>query len=265
MTGSLILKTVRERWRMAAIFAGVIVGYALLLAAIYPSIGKVKVDYAKQIPKAFAKFFGASTFNITTYNNYVAIQFLTLMWVILVAAFVISMARRMVAGELKDGTLEFLLSQPVQRWRLLSVQAMLLLAAIVGFVLVTVGSLVAFGAAFGVMETYAGYAAFILPAIALLTAIAGYSILFSALFKDPGRAALAAAGLTLLFYLINFAASYWTRIEFIGWASIFKYYQPLTVLQKATVSPRDVLIPVAFGLACFAGALWAFQRRDVAP
>ncbi len=264
MTRSLVLKTVRERWRMAAIFAGVIVGYALLLAAIYPSIGKMKVDYAKQIPKALARFFGASTFNINTFNSYVSLQFLSLMWVILVAAFVIAMARRMVAGELKDGTLEFLLSQPVQRWKLLSVQAGLLLAAIVGFVLVTMGSIVACAALFGVGTTYGGYAALMLPACALFIAIAGYSILFSAIFRDPGPAAMAAAGLTLFFYLMNFAASYWKSIEFLGWASIFKYYQPLNVIQNATVSARDVLIPILFGLACFAGALWVFQRRDVA-
>ena len=265
MIRSLAAKTLRERWRMAAIFVGVIVSYTLLVVAIYPSIGKVKTDYAKNIPKAFAKFFGVSSFNLTTFNNYVTLQFLSLMWVILVAAFVIAMARRMVAGELKEGTLEFLLSQPVQRWKLLSVQAALLLATIVGFVLVTVGSIVAFAAAFNVGSTYGGYVVFILPACALFIAIAGYSILFSAMFRDPGRAAMAAAGLTLVFYLMNFAASYWKSIEFMGWFSIFKYYQPLDFIQKASLPVRDVLVPCALGLVSFAAALWVFQRRDVAP
>ncbi|MBU1670861.1 MAG: ABC transporter permease [Actinobacteria bacterium] len=264
MTWSLVLKTLKERWRMAAIFAGVIVLYSLLLAAIYPTVGKMKTDYAKQMPKAFVKLFGVSSFNLDTFNNYVTLQFLSLMWVILVAAFVIAMARRMVAGELKDGTLEFLLSQPVQRWRLMSVQAGLLLAAIVGFVLVTVGSLIGWAAVFGVGSDYGRFAIFILPAVSLMIAIAGYSMLFSALLKDPGAAAMAAAGLTLLFYLVNFAASYWKSVEFIGWVSIFKYYQPLEVLQKSSLPARNVLVPCLFGLACFAGALWAFQRRDVA-
>jgi ABC-2 type transport system permease protein len=265
MTGNLALKTVRERWRMAAIFTGVIIAYVLLIAAIYPSIGKVKTDYAKNIPKAFAKFFGVNSFNLTTFNNYVTVQFLSLMWVILVAAFVISMARRMVAGELKDGTLEFLLSQPVRRWKLLSVQAVLLVVAIVGFVLVTVGSIVAFAAAFKVGTTYGGYVVFILPACALFIAIAGYSILFSTVFRDPGRAAMAAAGLTLVFYLMNFAASFWKSVEFMGWFSIFKYYQPIDAITKSSLPVRDVLVPVGFGLACFAAALFIFQRRDVAP
>lgn len=265
MTGSLVLKTLRERWRMATIFAGVIIAYALLIVAMYPTIGKVKSDYAKNIPKAFAKFFGASTLNLDTFDKFVTIQFLSLMWVILVAAFVISMARRMVAGELKDGTLEFLLSQPVQRWKLLSVQAAMLLAAIVGFVLVTVGSIVAFCSAFGVSASFRGYLAFILPACALYVAIGGYSILFSAIFRDPGRAAMAAAGLTLLFYLVNFAALYWDSVKSIGWFSIFKYYQPLAILQKPGLPVRDVLILCGLGLACFAAALWIFQRRDVAP
>ena len=265
MIRSLAAKTLRERWRMAAIFVGVIVAYTLLVVAIYPSIGKVKTDYAKNIPKAFAKFFGVSNFNLTTFNNYVTLQFLSLMWVILVAAFVISMARRMVAGELKEGTLEFLLSQPVQRWKLLSVQAALLLASIVGFVLVTVGSIVAFAAAFNVGSTYGGYVVFILPACALFIAIAGYSILFSAIFRDPGRAAMAAAGLTLVFYLMNFAASYWKSVEFMGWFSIFKYYQPLDAIAKSSAPVRDILVPIGFGLVCFTAALWVFQRRDVAP
>jgi len=250
---------------MAAIFAGVIVVYSIFVAAVYPSVSKMKNEYAQNMPKALAKLFGAESFDLTSFDNFVSVQFLSLMWVILVAAFIIAMARRMVAGELRDGTLEFLLSQPVRRWKLLSVQALLLLAAIAGFVLLTVASLVASAAAFGIETSLSGFAVFMIPATSLMIAIAGYSILFSAVFSEPGKAAMAAAGLTLLFYLLNFAASYWTGIEKLGWLSIFKYYRPLEVLQNSSVGALDVVVPACFGLACFAAALVVFQRRDVAP
>jgi len=76
---------------------------------------------------------------------------------------------------------------------------------------------------------------------------------------------MAAGGLTLVFYLMNFAASYWKSVELMGWFSIFKYYQPLDAIQKSSLPVRDVLVPLGFGLVCFAAALWVFQRRDVAP
>jgi ABC-2 type transport system permease protein len=262
---NLIRKTISDHWRGTSVYAIAIAAYMLMLAAIFPTIKNItniKLTLMKY-PKGLLKFFGVQSFDISSFNNYVTLQFLSLIWVIIMAAFVIAFARNLIAGELHEGTLELLLAQPIERWKVLTSEVAVILGGIIGLVVVTVASTVVFGAAFGMKVSYAGFAAFIPLGAALGASIAAYSILLSAVMRDPRRVAMAAAGLTLSFYLIHFAGTYSKVLDKVDWFSIFHYYNPLKVLDSGSVPVRSILILLAFTAACFAAALWLFQRRDI--
>lgn len=267
MNWNLIRKTISDRWRGTAVYAGGLLAYVLMLTALFPSVQKVgafKKAYMKDLPEGLIKFFNLQKFDVTSFDSYMTIQFLGLLWVIVLAAFAISFARNMVAGEIQDGTLELLLAQPIARWKVMTSEGAVLLGGIIGLVATTVVSTFAFGAAFGVKLSYAGYLAFLPLGIALAAAIAGYSVLLSAVMKEPRRVAMAAAGLTLFFYLIHFGGMYSRVLEKFDWFGIFHYYNPQKVLSSGGVPARDVLVLLAFAAVFFAAALLSFQRRDIA-
>jgi len=262
---NLIRKTISYRWQSTSIYSGSLAAYVLLMAAIFPSFKTMAgiQDFVKNYPKALMKFFGVQSFDVTSFNNYLVMELLSVMWVIIVGAYIISFAKGMVAGEMKSGTLELLLAQPIERWKVLMSEAFVLLLGIICVVLSTVFGVFVFGSAFSVGVTYTGYLAFIPVAIALFLSIAGYSILFSVVFNQPGRALMASAGLTLFFYVVHFAGAYWRIVEKIDWFGIFHYYDPLKVINSGNVPVKDVLILLAFAIVGFALAIWFFQRKDI--
>lgn len=266
MSWNLIRKTVSDRWRGAAIYAGALAAYVLMLAAMFPSFQKMTgvQEMFEQYPEGMARFFGVETIDITSFNNFLTIEFLGLIFVIIVGAFVFSFARSMVAGELRDGTLELLLAQPIQRWKMLTSEAAVLFVGIVGLVLVTVLSVFGFGAVFGIDLSYSGLLAYSVVAVALLLSIAGYSILFSSALKRPRWMVMVSVGVTLGFYMMQFAATSSKSLEKLGYLSIFHYYDPLKVLESGSVPAGDVLVLLGLGAACFAAAIYFFRRKDIA-
>lgn len=266
MNWNLVRKTISDRWRGTAIYAGALAAYVLLITAMFPSFQNMTgvKEMMENYPESMSRFFGIESIDITSFNNFMTVELLGLMFVIIVGAFVFSFARGMVAGELSDGTLELLLAQPIQRWKMLTSKGAVLLAGIVGIVLTTVLSVFAFGAAFGIDVSYSGYLAYLPVATALLISIAGYSILFSTALHKPRWVVMASVGVTLGFYMMQFVATSSQSLEKLGYFTIFHYYNPLKVLESGSVPVGDVLLLLAFGAACFGASLWFFQRKDIA-
>lgn len=266
MSWNLIKKTISDRWKGTAVFAAGLAAYVLFLCALFPTFSKalaIKKFLAKSYPQSLLKFFGVKTFDIASFNNYIVLELLTIIWVVIVGAFVIGFARYMIAGEMDEGTLELLLSQPIARWKVITSEGATLLAGIVGLVLTTVLSVFVFGVAFGFDVSQSGFLAFIPLGCAMFIAIAGYAIFFSAIIGEGRRAMMASAILVFGFYLLHFAAGYSRVVEKIDYIGIFHYYDPLGVLDSGRVPVRDVLVLLAFGVAFFVAAVWVFRRKDV--
>jgi len=261
-------KTVLERWRPTLVYVVGLLAYMLMLTAVYPTFRRMletKAELFKDYPKALLQLFGVQSIDTASFSNYITIELLGFIWVIIIAAYVIAFARQMVAGEVNDGTLELLMAQPVARWKLLTSEGLALLGGIAVLVVSTVFGIIAYGAIFasGTGLNYSGCAAFIPVGISLAAAVAGYSVLFSVLFNDPRRAVMASVGLTLFFYLLHFAASYSGVLEKVDWFGIFHYYNPLKVLDSGRVPVKSVLVLLAFAAVGFGASVWFFQRKDL--
>ncbi|MBU1672429.1 MAG: ABC transporter permease [Actinobacteria bacterium] len=267
MNLNLFKKTVSDRWRSTAVFGGGILAYVLMTTALYPTFRDISgiEELLDKYPKDFLRLFGVESFDITSFGNFVTAELLGLMWVIIVVAFVLGFARSVIAGEIHDGTMELLLSQPISRWSVVTSQALAIAAGIVTLVVVTVLGIVGFGAALGIEIFYRGFFAFIPVGICLLLAIAGYSLLFSTLLKDPRRVVMASAGLTLAFYMLHFAGAYWRVADRMDVFGIFHYYNPASVIDSGTVPVGSLLALLAFAAVGFTASLVVFRRRDVAP
>lgn len=266
MNRTIFRKNVSDRWKATAIYAGALVGYLLMIIAVYPTFKETlekQTEFLKDYPKGVMQFFGVEELDASSFSNYMTVEMFGLIWVIIMAAFVIAWTRAMVSGEIHDGTMELLLAQPVARWKVLVSQTVALLGGIVVVAGVTVLSSIAFGAAFKAEVVYSGFAAFLPLGICLSLAIAGYSLLFSTIFDQPRRAAMAAAGLTLLFYLVHFGGIYSKVIEKIDWFSIFHYYNPMEVLESGNLPTWDILALLLFAVVGFGAAIWVFQGKDI--
>ena len=239
-------------------------GFAILIPAMFDSLVGVG-GYLESMPEGIKSLLKAQGRIASTPIGFLAatgyrhpIYFVTLV------AFVIASASGAMAREIERGTVFMLLSRPLHRYRLVLAK---LGAMLLGLILLL-------GAA--LLGTWTGALAFGLPdidfpslllvqvnALFLTLAIAGYSFLISALSSEGGRTIALAAGLAVVFFFLDFLSSFWSAVHALGPVSLFHYYDPLSIVDNGSVSALHLGVLAAVAVVGFAGALVAFQRRDI--
>lgn len=237
--------------------------YSVLIIAYYPTFrdnSELFTQYMEKLPQGLIQAFGISDFG--SFAGFVGGEFLNVMWPLIVSIFVIMAGAATVAQEIERGTIEFWLSVPESRSRLLWAKLGSLLTAIVALVLVTVGSLALGAAMIGETLPAKGVLAVALELTAFAFAIGGYAALFSSFSNERGRPAALAAGLTLAFYLLWVIAGMSESWHWLKYLSIFSAYKPQQALTDGQIPGLGIAVLVVVGLVCAASAVAIFQRRD---
>jgi ABC-2 type transport system permease protein len=175
-------------------------------------------------------------------------------------------AVRAIAGELEGGTLELVLSRPIERTRYLASYLVFTLSALAGIALLY--GLGAY-AAWLIVHPEPGSlsAAALLRTSAYLTlllwAIAGYSVLCSSYARERGRALGIATGLTIGLYAWNFLASLVGTLAPLARISPWYWFNPSPVLGGARFPYLDGLVLATVAAVCSAAAMREFLRRDL--
>ena len=264
----LLAVTLRSH-RTALLLMGLgLAGIAVLTPHTYQAIGgPALAQMLEQLPAGFRAFMKAQGGLLLTSGpqGYIAVGLRHPFVLVIGSAFAIATASGAVAGQVGRRTILLVLARPVVRWRLLAVrigETAIGLALLVGALLLgtIVGQVTAAleGVSLGRVSLAAatGYA--------LFAAVAGYSYAISAATSDGGRATGLSAGLTVLFFLLDFLAGLWEPLEFLGPLSVFHYYDPAAVATSEGVPWRDLAVLGGVAVVGWGAALVIFQHRDIA-
>lgn len=227
-------------------------------------------------------------------TDFLAVQMLHPVVIILTSLWAVGRAGAAVAGELDRGTMELLLSQPVPRNRL--ILAHLMVDAIV---IPAVCLSVLAGTRFGlwavgpfavdysvldqldlpikiphgppVLEVSAARQPLAVVALAaLMFALSGLTMLVSACGRNRWRAIGAATLVGVVMFVANVVGQLWDDAAFVRPATVFYYYQPQRVWLRADwlVEVGGGRVPgagvlAAVGAAGYLAALRVFTRRDL--
>ncbi|HZC79344.1 MAG TPA: ABC transporter permease subunit, partial [Ktedonobacterales bacterium] len=199
MSWALATKTLKMQAPTIATYATGAAVYGALVVMLFERvfanhIGLIE-QYVRIFPKGFLRVFNVSN-GATSLGGFVAIQYLSLVWVIIAGAFVITASSGALAREREQGTLELLLAYPIGRLRVYASKVAALLAGLLIIILATLAGLWAgaIGQPAAVAPSLLWPAGLLCFAFAL--AIAGYCFLFSALASERALAAGAAAAVT---------------------------------------------------------------------
>ncbi|MEO9174166.1 MAG: ABC transporter permease [Gaiellales bacterium] len=173
---------------------------------------------------------------------------------------------RAIAGELEGGTLELVLSRPLSRTRyLLSWIGVLVPGAAAIALAYSLGCILAwelFTPADGHLEPWAMLLSAVYT-LFLLAAIAGASLLCSALSSERGRALSWAAGIVVGSYAWNFLLSLVSSLRPLARISPWWYFAPGSVIEGGAIPWLDASVLLAIALVTGGLALWIFARRDL--
>ena len=264
---TLIKKILRDNKRSLMGYGIGLLVYSLLMAAMYPMFiesGFNMEEFMEDFPEAFMQAFGVSVEGEFTFTSYIGMEYLNMMWIIIVLFFIVYFAAKIIASAIDDGTIELVLSRPISRIKIalchifVFIMAIIMLegVTVIGFWLPTLWEssiVVDWGPLLRTM--------FMLLLFSL--AIFGFSFLFSALFSNKGKVVAFGASLTLGFYMMNFISLYWKQVEWLKHFTLFYYYRGSDLLAGKSIIFTDVLVYLGVFIICIGAGLWYFKRRDI--
>src|SRR5207245_10369701 len=96
-------------------------------------------QYLTILPKALLQAFNISGPNIFPFGGFLVAEYLSCIWVVIVAAFIISFTSGAIAREVEQGTIELVLAYPVGRMRFFLSKVVVLVLDLRATVAATVG------------------------------------------------------------------------------------------------------------------------------
>jgi len=267
MSLNLVSRYVKDRWVSVTIFSFSLFLYCWLIVSIMPTfVGNVEfMKLIEQYPRELLVFFapGSDVASIFTPEGFLALEFLSLWWVFIVAGFAIPGATAIVAKEVDEGTVDFLLAQPLKRATLILNRFLALLLCLFVLAAVPILSIFFLGIAYDVELGLGGLTATGVMAFVFFVSIASYSLLLSLLLRERSEANIASVSLLLVVYLLNALSELSDSIEKFRFLSFFRYFRPDRTLATGEIPLRDLSVFVAAIATSFVLSLIIFQRKDI--
>ena len=271
MNWPIFWQTLKSYWLTIVFYCGGLFLYSMFLTFIYPVARDLGTNYAEifdKMPEQVREAMGGANFlnNGLSFEGFLSLEHLQFFWVIAVAAFIIGFASRAIAGEVEQGTIALLLSQPVTRTQIFFSKLAVGVIGIVALVGATVGGIIWQAYRLDIaIAPIEGYWLFISVAILFFVSILAIAMMFSTMVAERGRATL----LPLLFVIASFVTDLFAKLnedwEGLKWLSIFHYYgTPDSIITNASVDDLHLWVFAGIIVTAIVAGLVVFNRRDIA-
>ena len=264
MSWTLLRGTLHQRRSSIFWFCISLVLYSWMMVWFWDQMGDSLSKMIENYPPEILAMFGGDQVSFASMGGFFQIEYLGLMWMIIIASAVVLFAVKAYSGEIGGGTMELLLAQPLSRTRV----AITRVVAFIGYALLlnvsTFIPIQVFGPGYGVelgAETF-----WTVSALGLLftLAIGGIAMLLSSLFRDGGKPAAIASGVLLFFWIADMIANVSEAAEFLDPVNLVSYWQPGEIINGGAAAPEAWWIYGALAVVTLAASIVVFSRRDVA-
>jgi ABC-2 type transport system permease protein len=263
---NMLARSFRDRRISLAIYCLGVAAYSLMIIAIWPSM-QGNLETLEQLwenyPEGLKAAFGADVV-ITSFDGFLTLEYFSLMWIIIVAPFAISVSTAAFSGEIEKGTMELLLSQPISR-RLIAFSRMAFLE--LGLLLIVFATMIPVVIGTPLVDEdikFAGILSLGLLGFILFLCIGSIGLLFSCLMSDRGRAIFLVVGVLIFSYALDILAQFSDTVEKVHFLSLFDYYDPFRYIHNADVAWGDLAVLGGIMIVADVLATVIFRRRDIA-
>jgi ABC-2 type transport system permease protein len=240
--------------------------WGFLITALFPTIKGIDVfsDYWSQFPDNLKNLFGGHEINILKPEGYITLEYYQMFLPIILSAFVFGFAAFCVVKARENGSLEILLTHPIERWKYALTSFVSISIGLAALSAVSIATVVLVSLAFGIDLPYLGQLKFLLLIYLLVLCLGSISLFASAATNKSGQ--VYAVGITVLAvsYLVNFLSNTWSFFRFIDHFFLYHYFDPYGTMTSAGFPWSSLVYYLAVSIA-FAGlSMVALQRRDIA-
>ena len=215
-----------------------------------------------QMPPAVLAAFSFKAFNLTTLTGFFGLMFTYFALLLSIAAAM--WGSDIISKEERDKTVEFSLTLPVTRSRVVTAKALAALVNCIGLLLITWGASLVSAAQYQPDSEFYGFLRLCMLALFILQlTFLAIGIFLGCAMKRYKRVSSVAVSVLLGTYFLSVISALNENLEFLKYLSPFKYFDAGVLLHEARFDTAFVLLSVAIILVSMVGAYLTYARRDL--
>jgi ABC-2 type transport system permease protein len=214
------------------------------------------------MPAAMLEAFNLTAFNLTTISGFYGVMFAYFALLLSIAAAM--WGSDIISKEERDKTVEFSLTLPVTRSRLITAKALAALVNCIVLGLITWGATLASAGTYNPNQEFFDFAALGTVALFLIQLIfLAVGIFLGCAMKQHKRAGSVAVSVLLATYFFSIIAGLDKNLDWLKYFSPFKYFDPAALLRESKLDLGFVWLSVGIVVVALSGAYMTYTRRDL--
>jgi len=262
---NIFFKTLRDR-RRSLLFWGV--GLAVLAAfmiAFYPVIRDATFisEYLESFPEEFLALFAGDVIDYSSPDGFLNGELFFLMYPLLLLIYAVGFGSDAIAGEEERSTLDLLLSNPINRWRVVLEKFVAMVACTLLLTFIFWATLAIGGAAIDMGLNLIRLAAVCFSGALLAIAFGSVALAIGCARGKRGLGIAVGGALGVYGYMLNALAPLIDWLEPFQVASPFYYYIDANPLANG-LNPVHAAVLIGLAAIFLVIAVLTFERRDLA-
>jgi ABC-2 type transport system permease protein len=214
------------------------------------------------MPKALLAAFSMKAFNLSTITGFVGLMYTYNALMLCIAA--VMWGSDIISREERDKTVEYSLTLPIPRSRLITWKTLTLVVNCVVLNLVAWGSITAMAVQYHPDSNFAPFVALTMVAIFVMQLIfLAIGVFLGAALKRYKQAGSLAVSVLLITYIFSVLTGLSKDLDFLKYFSPFKYFDPVQMLNTSEININYILLSVGIIVVCMIGAYVAYKKRDL--
>ena len=214
------------------------------------------------MPQALLDAFSLQAFNLTTLTGLFGVMFTYLALILSIAAAM--WGSDIISKEERDRTVEFSLTLPVTRSKVVTAKTLAALVNCIGLLLIAWGASIVFSAKYNPGGDFYSFLALEMEAIFVLQVVfLALGVFLGCALKQYKRASSVAVSLLLGTYFLSIISGLNENLEFLKYFSPFKYFDAGVMLHEARIDVTFVWLSAGIIVASMVGAYVMYSRRDL--
>lgn len=216
----------------------------------------------ESIPPAFLAAFNLTAFNLTTVTGFFGLMLTYYALLLSIAAAM--WGSDIISKEERDKTVEFSLTLPVTRSRLVTAKVLAALVNCIALLLITGGVSVVSLIPYQPDSEFYRFLALCMVALFILQLVfLAVGIFLGCAMKQYRRASSVAVSVLLGTYFLSVVSVLDEDLDFLKYLSPFRYFDGKVMLNESRIDPVFVMLSLAIIVASLVGAYLMYNRRDL--
>ena len=214
------------------------------------------------VPPAMLAALNMNAFNLTTVTGFYGVMFTYFALILSISAAM--WGSDIISKEERDKTVEFSLTLPVTRGKLVTAKAAAVMVNCIVLLLITWGITLVNAGKYQPDSAFYDFVSITMLAFLFMQMIfLAIGIFLGCAMKQHKRAGSVAVSLLLGSYFVSIISGLSKNLEFLKYISPFRYFDPALMLRESKLEITFVLLSGAIVVVSLAGAYLSYSKRDL--